>query len=66
MTVGTGNAVQWSTCTGAATQTWANQPNGTIVNTGSGLCLDDAAAGGAGTNLLVYTCSAAANQLWMR
>jgi len=66
MTVGSGNAVQWSSCTGAATQTWANQPNGTIVNTGSGLCLDDAAAGGAGTNLIVYTCSGAANQLWKR
>jgi hypothetical protein len=66
MTVGSGNAVQWSTCTGAATQTWANQPNGTIVNTGSGLCLDDAAAGGSGTNLIAYTCSGAANQLWTR
>ena len=66
MTVGSGNAVQWSTCTGATTQTWANQPNGTIVNTGSGLCLDDAAAGGSGTNLIAYTCSGAANQLWIR
>jgi len=66
MTVGSGNAVQWSACTGATTQTWANQPNGTIVNSGSGLCLDDAAAGGAGTNLIVYTCSGAANQLWKR
>ncbi len=42
------------------------EPNGTIVNTGSGLCLDDAAAGGSGTNLIVYTCSGAAKQLWMR
>jgi len=66
MTVGSGNAVQWSTCTGATTQTWANQPNGTIVNTGSGLCLDDAAAAGSGTNLIAYTCSGAANQLWTR
>jgi hypothetical protein len=66
MTVGSGNAVQWSTCTGATTQLWANQPNGTIVNTGSGLCLDDTAAGGSGTNLIVYSCSGAANQLWKR
>jgi hypothetical protein len=66
MSVGSGNAVQWSTCTGATTQTWANQPNGSIVNTGSGLCLDDAAAGGSGTHLIVYTCSGAANQLWTR
>jgi hypothetical protein len=66
MTVGSANAVQWATCTGATTQTWANQPNGTIVNTGSGLCLDDPAAGGAGTNLIVYACSGAANQLWKR
>jgi len=66
MTVGSGNAVQWSTCTGATTQIWANQPNGTIVNTGSGLCLDDAAAGGSGTNLIAYACSGAANELWAR
>jgi hypothetical protein len=66
MTVGSGNVVQWSTCTGASTQLWANQPNGTIVNTGSGLCLDDAAAGGSGTNLIVYACSGAANQVWTR
>lgn len=66
MTVGTGNAVQWSTCTGSTAQTWTNQPNGTIVNSAAGLCLDDAGAGGAGTALIAYTCSAAANQIWKR
>ena len=66
MTVGACLAVQWSACTGSTAQTWTNQPNGTIVNSAGNLCLDDAGAGGAGTALIVYTCSAAANQIWKR
>ena len=51
--------------TGAGSQTWSHQPNGTLVNTSTGLCLDDPAGGAAGTDLVADTCAATASQRWI-
>jgi hypothetical protein len=51
-------------CTGSASQHW--QPrNGTLVNPGTGKCLDDPRFNTAdGTQLEIYTCNGGANQQW--
>ena len=52
-------------CDGAASQVWTPQSNGSLVNSGSGLCLED--PGGtttAGTQLDLHTCNGAADQQW--
>ncbi|MFE7328480.1 RICIN domain-containing protein [Streptomyces sp. NPDC057565] len=60
-----GTQVQLSTCTGAASQKWAAQSNGSLVATRSGKCLDAAGPSSAnGTKLQIWTRASSANQLW--
>jgi lysophospholipase L1-like esterase len=52
-------------CTGGANQRWNRNPNGTISNVASGLCLDvKGNATAAGSLVQLWTCTAAANQVW--
>ncbi|MFE7713329.1 RICIN domain-containing protein [Streptomyces sp. NPDC057486] len=60
-----GTQVQLSTCTGAASQKWAAQPNGSLVATRSGKCLDATGPSSAnGTKLQIRTRASSVNQLW--
>jgi hypothetical protein len=59
-----GSPIQFDACTGATSQTWNPQSNGELVNAASGLCLDDSGAGPAGTQLIAWNCTDAANQIW--
>jgi len=55
------------TCTGSANQQWRVNADGTIVNVGSGLCLDVTGAGTAnGTAVEIWTCNGGSNQTWIR
>ena len=57
--------VDLETCSGAASQVWAQQSDGALLNTASGMCLDDPAfSTTAGTQLQVYACNGGANQVW--
>ena len=58
--------VQFDACTGATSQLWTHQANGELINTASGLCLDDTGSGGSGTQLIVWTCKDSPNQIWTR
>lgn len=61
-----GSTAVLSTCTGGSTQSWTAQPDGTLVNAASGLCLDVQGGGTADlTPLEVWTCGhLQANQVW--
>ena len=52
------------TCNGTGAQSWQAQSNGELVNTNSGLCLDDTGFGGSGTRVQIWACTGAANQQW--
>ena len=57
--------VDLGTCSGAASQVWAQQPDGALLNTASRMCLDDPASStAAGTQLQLYGCNGGANQVW--
>ena len=56
--------VQFDACTSGTPQLWTHQANGELINTASGLCLDDAGSGGSGTQLIVWTCKDSSNQIW--
>ncbi|WP_250301667.1 RICIN domain-containing protein [Streptomyces sp. A 4/2] len=59
-----GTDVQLKSCDGSTAQQWKRTGN-TLVNTGSGKCLDASGGGSAdGTELIVYTCQGSANQQW--
>ena len=61
----TGTKVQLWDCSGATNQRWNLNPNGTISNVASGLCLDvNGNATTAGSPVILWTCTAAANQVW--
>ena len=54
-------------CNGTAAQQWTLRTDGSVVNTGSGKCLD--ATGHAtvnGTLLEIWTCNGGTNQKWNR
>jgi lysophospholipase L1-like esterase len=54
-------------CHGGTNQRWNLNANGTISNAQSGLCLDVSGNASAnGTPVVLWTCTAAANQLWTR
>jgi hypothetical protein len=59
-----GSPVQFDACTSSTSQTWSANYSGELVNSASGLCLDDSGAGPSGTGLIVWRCSGAANQIW--
>jgi beta-glucosidase len=59
-----GTVVQLYTCNGTGAQNWQAQSNGELINPNSGKCLDDNGFGGSGTQLIIYTCNAGANQKW--
>nr|WP_308427507.1 RICIN domain-containing protein [Streptomyces atratus] len=62
---GDGTQVQLSARTGAASQKWASQTNGSLVATASGKCLDATGHSSANdTRLQIWTCAAGADQLW--
>ncbi|HTU72990.1 MAG TPA: arabinofuranosidase catalytic domain-containing protein [Trebonia sp.] len=53
------------TCSGAASQVWAQQPDGALRNTASGMCLDDPASSTtSGTRLQLDACDGGASQAW--
>ncbi|GAA5178927.1 hypothetical protein GCM10023322_07260 [Rugosimonospora acidiphila] len=57
--------VQAHSCNGTGAQQWLVRPDGTLLNPESGLCLTDPfAATLNGTQLVISTCSAAADQTW--
>jgi hypothetical protein len=52
-------------CDGAASQVWTPQSNGSLVDSASGLCLEDpGATTTAGVQLDLHSCSGAADQRW--
>jgi lysophospholipase L1-like esterase len=54
-------------CHGGTNQNWNLNANGTISNAQSGLCLDvNGNATTNGSQVILWTCTAAANQLWTR
>jgi glucosylceramidase len=59
-----GTRVDLYTCNGTGAQSWQAQSNGELVNTNSGLCLDDTGFGGSGTQVQIWACTGAANQQW--
>jgi hypothetical protein len=59
-----GTRVDLYTCNGTGAQSWQAQSNGELVNTNSGLCLDDTGFGASGTQVQIWACTGAANQQW--
>ena len=52
-------------CNGGTNQQWNVNANGTISGVASGLCLDvNGNATANGTTVILWTCTAAANQRW--
>jgi len=64
--VSAGAAVTIQDCTGAATQQWNANADGSITSAAdTGLCLDASGAGtGNGTSVDVWNCNGATNQAW--
>ena len=56
--------VQLYTCDGTGAQQWIPQSDGALKNPASGRCLDDTNFGGAGTQVQIWDCNGAANQVW--
>jgi beta-glucosidase len=56
--------VQLYGCNGTGAQVWRAQPDQTLFNPQSGRCLDDSGSGPAGTQLIIFDCTASANQRW--
>ena len=62
-----GTVVQIDDCNGSGAQQWTVNPNGSVVNVGSGKCLDATGGGTAdGTGLEIWTCNGGDNQSWAR
>ncbi|WNV82990.1 ricin-type beta-trefoil lectin domain protein [Umezawaea sp. Da 62-37] len=62
-----GTAVRINDCTGSTAQQWTVNSDGSVVNTGSGTCLDVTGHGTAnGTALVIWGCNGGANQKWAR
>lgn len=59
-----GTLIELWDCNGGGNQVWQHQSDGELLNPQTGKCLDDAGAGGAGTQLILYHCTDAANQQW--
>ncbi|MFC9331220.1 glycoside hydrolase family 3 C-terminal domain-containing protein [Kitasatospora sp. NPDC057015] len=59
-----GTLVQLYTCNGTGAQNWQPQATGELRNPASGKCLTDPASGPSGTQLVIFSCSAGANQKW--
>jgi hypothetical protein len=61
-----GAVVGLSTCAGAASQSWTLQANGTLVNQGSGRCLDDPSANTSpgAVALQLWDCNAGTSQVF--
>jgi hypothetical protein len=59
-----GTPIELDDCNGTGSQVWRAQSGAELVNPQSGRCLDDSGAGGAGTQLIIWTCTDAANQQW--
>jgi hypothetical protein len=59
--------VQIYDCNGTPGQQWRTRSDGTIVNVGSGKCLDTTNNDtGNGTQLELRTCDGDTNQIWTR
>ncbi len=64
-TQSTGNPVQLLACDGSAAQTWQARADGSLLNPGSGLCLDATNGNtGSGTALQAWTCNGTSAQRW--
>jgi lysophospholipase L1-like esterase len=64
---GAGTKAQLWDCHGGTNQRWNLNANGTISNQQSGLCLDvNGNATANGSTVILWTCTAAANQQWTR
>ncbi|MEV6646900.1 ricin-type beta-trefoil lectin domain protein [Amycolatopsis sp. NPDC051371] len=62
-----GTPVQIDDCDNSAAQQWTVNADGSVVNAGSGRCLDANAHGTAGgTALVLWDCNGGANQKWAR
>jgi O-glycosyl hydrolase len=62
-----GTAVQIRDCTGSGAQQWSVDADGSVVNNGSGKCLDATGHGTAnGTVLAIWGCGGGVNQKWAR
>ncbi|MFC5001547.1 ricin-type beta-trefoil lectin domain protein [Dactylosporangium cerinum] len=62
-----GTVVQIYDCNGSGAQQWNVNPDGSVVNVGSGKCLDATGHGTAnGVLLQIWTCNGGTNQRWAR
>jgi len=59
-----GTKIELYSCNGGTNQVWQPQSNGELLNPRSGKCLDDANAGPAGTQLVLFHCTDSAEQQW--
>jgi hypothetical protein len=61
-----GTKVELSDCTTSLGEGWLQQPNGSLLNQQSGLCLDDPGGDTAnGTTLEIWACNGGANQIFI-
>jgi hypothetical protein len=59
-----GTLVDLYPCNGTGAQDWVSESDGELVNTNSGLCLDDTGFGGSGTQVQIWACADSSNQQW--
>jgi beta-glucosidase len=61
-----GTLVDLFTCNGSAAQVWTPGASGSLVNKGSGTCLDDTGMSTTpGTQVQIWSCGGGANQSWV-
>lgn len=59
-----GSLVEYEPCDGSVTQVWSHQANNEIINSASGLCLDDPHSSSA-SQLKIESCSDSTEQQWL-
>jgi beta-glucanase (GH16 family) len=58
-------AIVWDTCNGSSGQQWRIESDGSLLNPGSGLCLDDTSSVTTNGNALqLYPCNGTSAQIW--
>jgi beta-glucosidase len=60
-----GTRIELYTCNGGSAQVWQAQANGSLLNPGSGRCLDDPNSSTTnGIQLVIWDCNGGTNQRW--
>lgn len=59
-----GTIIDIYSCNGTNAQKWTFNSSGELVNTASGLCLNDSGYGGSGGKMIQWTCVGTSNETW--